>query len=293
LLVAWLPRRAVLGLSRSIGSAAFRLCGGLRRIALANLEVAFGAALPEKERERTAKESFRTAALVFLDLFWFGFRPRARLAAWVSLDGLVPEIREPGPAVAVTAHLGNWEILGQAVSMRAAALASVAAPLPNAVAGGLISRLRASSGLRIAPKRGAVRALVSALRAGGKAALLLDQNVLPRQGGVFVEFFGLPVPVSKAAHALAARTGAPICYGYCVAEDTGRYRVVCLPAFRAEKDGDTAGETTQRLARLIEASVREHPGQWLWMYKRWKYIPPGSDGQGFPFYARPPRAGER
>ena len=45
-------------------------------------------------------------------------------------------------------------------------------------------------------------------------------------------------------------------------------------------------ETTERCAQAIEAEVRARPELWLWMYKRWKYIPEGEEPDRYPFYAR-------
>jgi KDO2-lipid IV(A) lauroyltransferase len=34
-------------------------------------------------------------------------------------------------------------------------------------------------------------------------------------------------------------------------------------------------EDTRRLHALLEEVVREFPGQWLWIHRRWKTRPPG------------------
>ena len=39
------------------------------------------------------------------------------------------------------------------------------------------------------------------------------------------------------------------------------------------------------MTSLCESVVRERPEQWFWMYKRWRYIPRGRSGDGYPFYA--------
>ena len=54
---------------------------------------------------------------------------------------------------------------------------------------------------------------------------MLDQNTSEREGGIVVDFLGLPMPVSSAPAALAYRTGTTIMLGFCLPEPGGRYLV--------------------------------------------------------------------
>jgi len=296
LIIPPLPRPVVVRLSRWLGALGFRLSRRDRRLALANLDVAFGDRLSDAEKTAIARESFRTFALVVLDLFWFQMFSRARLARWVAFDASMDAYFPPGPTVAVTAHFGNWEVMGLATAARGAPPVSVAAPLNNPVVGRLLTRGRRGTGQAVVGKHGAVRALLRALRGGGKVALLIDQNTLPAEGGRFVEFFGLPVPMSAAAARLSRHTQSDILPAFCVPDEGGGYRACALPPYRPA--GNDEREATQRLAALLEDVIRADPGHWLWMYKRWKYVPPDGVRERYPFYAQPvdapaPRGGRR
>ena len=133
-----------------------------------------------------------------------------------------------------------------------------------------------------------MRRLLRELRAGAGTAMLLDQNTLPRDGGVFVPFFGLPVPISRAAVRLAARSGASIVPVFSVPEPDGTYRGYALEPVPVPRDADEDGMTAE-LAKMMEEQIRKHPGHWLWMYRRWKLVPEGHAGDGFPWYSRPIR----
>ena len=285
-----LPRGAVVGLSRGLAWTAFHLARGTRRVGMANLDLAFGDTRTDRAKRDILKSSFRTFALVMLDIFWFTRHSRARIERYVHLGEEARKILGPGPQMCVTAHLGNWEVLGQAVNAAGYAMHSVAAPLENPEVDALFVPMRQLTGQRILPKHGVLRAMLKVLRDGERVGILLDQNTKPSRGGVFFPFFGRPVPVAVGPAALALRTRSRITMGYCLPRRDGHYEVYVGAHFLPEQEGDGQEETDALTAQIlgkIEEAVRRDPGCWLWMYKRWKYIAPGSDPSAYPFYAHP------
>lgn len=295
----WLPIACALRLAPSLSRARLlwlaRLLGDLacccdrrgRRVAAANLTVIYGARATAWRRRRLVRASFRHAARVVLDLAWFSRDGRARFATWVELD---PALRawmsaRPG-GIVVTGHLGNWEAAGQAAAVAGFRLTSVAKRIGSARTTRRINRLRRQFGQQIVMSDGAIRGLLRALRAQEWVALLQDQATDPYQGGVWVDFLGLPASVSPAAARLALKLDASIGVIFAQALPHGRYRCRLLGTCEGHGDGDAAA-LTQRIADLLAAAIRRHPGQWLLMYKRWKRWPPGHDGAGYPFYSSP------
>lgn len=284
--VPLLPRRAVILLAHVAGTAGYFLCPRLRAITLANLEAAFGERLSVRQRRRIARRSFTHFGQVALDLFWFARWPHRRLTRWVRVDPTFRYLQEAGTSIAVTGHIGSWEVLGQAAALHGAAAMSVAAPLPNPYLHRMLTRMREQTGQKVVLQDGAIRKLFSTLRKGGRVALLLDQNTKPKEGGVFVPFFGLPVPVSSAVAELAVRTGARIVPAYCRLEPDGAYRIFARPPICAPADANVTDVTAQ-IAAALEQAIREDPGQWLWMYKRWKYRPDDTvPAERYPFYSK-------
>lgn len=283
--IPFLPRRAVLAMASVVGAGARLVNGRMRRLAMQNLIVAFGPELAPAEAGRILRDSYRTFALVMLDLFWFSRDCDRRLRRYVVFEESVRHYHAATPGIIVTGHLGNWEVVGQATGQIGQPIVSVARPLKNPWADVALGRMRRGTGQQTATRRGAVRVLLGALRKGGHIALLLDQNTLPHEGGLFVDFFGLPAPISLAPVTLARRSGAAIVVAMCRLGERGRYHVDCLPPLVVE--GLSDAEALQRTAHGLEQFIRTHPGQWLWMYKRWKYIPDGAPVGRYPSYARP------
>ena len=283
-----LPRRVVVGLARFAGRAACLLARRDRRIALANLRLAFGEALDDRQRARIVRACFERFALTALDYLWFSRDTRRRLARYVTFDeSLARWIRHGGPWIAVTAHFGNWELLGKYSAMQGLTLASVAKPVRNRDIDERVNAFRETMGQVVVPRQGALRTLMRVLKKEqGVVALVLDQDTRVEEGGVFVPFFGVPAPVSNAAALLALRLGVPVVPAFCRAEPGGYYRGYAHAALMPEDfAADDEKALTVRITAGIEAEIRAAPDQWLWMYKRWKRRQPGVDPARYPFYA--------
>lgn len=282
-----LSRPMAVGLAHVSGTLASIFSRHLRAVSLANLELALGDSLTPAERRRVVRRSFQSFALVLIDMFWFARDSENRIRTWVHFDPSFDAFMRSAPQVCVTAHMGNWEVLGMAFALRGFPLVSVAAPLENRRLDRLFIDLRKRTGQQILSKHGAVRGLMRALKEGGKVALVMDQNTKPSAGGVFVDFFGLPVPVSSAPAALALRTGAELRVGIMIPDRNGRYVATHHGRVdREDSDGETEAELTTRLAQVMVRLIREHPEHWLWMYKRWKYVGPNRARSEYPFYAK-------
>ena len=291
-----LPRRAILRLAHLLGGLGYLLMRRQRAVGMANLALALPDRTPEQHR-LILRQSLSSFALVVLDTCWLARDTQARLAGLVTFHPTFTDtILKPGAQICLTAHMGNWEVLGLAVSQKGFPLTSVTAPLKNPWIEDLSKDLRKLAGQQPVTKRGAVRSLLKVLRQDGKIALVLDQNTKPAQGGLFVDFFGLKAPISAAAAQLARRTGAPLIIGACVPDGHGRY--FTPPARIIDQTGLPAGEAeavyelTQRIAHGLEDLIRSYPAYWIWTYKRWKIRPDGEDPARYPFYTRPIRAGD-
>ena len=141
--------------------------------------------------------------------------------------------------------------------------------------------------------RGAVRASLKALREGYNIGILIDQNTKVREGGVFVNFFGLPVPCSQTPatfQRVCAQEGVKvrILVGASMREPDGSLLAQSQFLSKPESEYDPA-EMIQELMSITEEFIRKYPEQYIWMYKRFAHIPRDLDEETekkFPFYAR-------
>ncbi len=288
--VSFLPRHVLYMLAYISGTVVYYLVRRDRRIAHANLKIAFGDSLSLSERRRIILASFRHFALLTLDIFWFSRDTANRIRAHVRPGDGWHHYTGTAPLVCVTGHIGNWEMLGMGTAVLGYPMSIVATPLQNAYADEAINRVRESSGVKIVPRKGAVRVLLRALQRGdSRVALLMDQNTPPHEGGAFEKFFGLDAPISLAIELLVRHTHTKVLVGWCVPDGRGDYVIHMMPPFPVDGETMSPRDVTLRVIAQLEAAIRRHPENWLWSYRRWRQVPPDGDASKYPFYAGPYR----
>ena len=173
--------------------------------------------------------------------------------------------------------------MGLAVAHKGHPISSIAKPLRSSYVNERFIGWRGATGQTIVPVSGAMRGLMKAFKKKEHVAILLDQNTFADQGGVMVDFFDRSVPVAGAAAQLAIRFKTTIVttFSWCDAE--GVYHATVDDV----EMSDDPIVLTQAFTTALENQIRERPGSWLWMYKRWRVIPEGADPSRYPAYARP------
>jgi KDO2-lipid IV(A) lauroyltransferase len=242
----------------------------LRRTALKNLEMAGFAG-----RERITTAVFDSVARLVVSFARFPQITPANVNEWIRYEGVenFERARSHGKGVLIaTAHLGNWELSAFAHAYLTAPMHIVVRPIDNVKIDALVEQRRALSGNRVITKKDAARGILRALSAGDAVGILIDQNTTPEQG-VFIDFFGVKACAGTAFAKLAHHSGAAVVPGYALWSDAEQRYVLHFEP-EIEMSGDVQ-EDTQRVHARLEAAIRKHPGQWLWIHRRWKTRPSG------------------
>jgi Kdo2-lipid IVA lauroyltransferase/acyltransferase len=276
--VARLPAPLALAVGRRFGDLAALAMPRRRRLALANVALAFPE-LSGPARRRLARRSWQHLGMTLVELARLLGRPLEATLRELSLDGvehLQRVMAEHGRALVLTAHLGNWEYLTAAHRLAGYPLSVVVRPLDAPTLDALAAAMRRKTGVELIDKRGALRPVLEALRRGGLVGILLDQNAARRES-VFVPFFGRAASTSRSLALLAVRTGAPVLPIFIRRDGPARHRVVIEPPLAPSGQNDPEQaivELTARCTQVIEAAIRRTPEQWLWSHDRWRTRPP-------------------
>ena len=247
----------------------------LRRVGERNLAMA----MPELDaaaRHTILNGVFQSIARLLVTFAKFPSIRRENLDRWIRAEGYehFENALRPGHGVLfATAHLGNWELSAYAHALFASPMNVVVRPLDNPLIDSLVERRRTLTGNRILGKKDFARSILKALAANQAVGILVDQNTA-LDAAVFVDFFGIPASAANSFAKLAHHSGAAVIPGFALwSVEERRYVLRFGP--QIPMTGDAARDT-QAIHRLVEAAIREHPDQWLWIHRRWKTRPPGA-----------------
>lgn len=280
-------------LADAVAWVTYRILRYDRRVAMANLDLAFGDAMPLAEKRRIAKSAFRSLSRALASLFWAPNLTKDNFTKYVNIE---PKSLERMRAITAagrgilfcTPHLGNWELGSIVVGFYGLELLVVGEPTQNEAIGRKIFELRGVSGHKVVPPAFAVLKLFRQVAKGGATAMLVDVNGRRGRGGAWNDFFGVPVFNPTAVADLAMRTNAAIVMGIGWPDETGRVVLEFFDEIPAISTGDKAADQqriTDAITREVETFIRENPDRWLWTYKRWKRRPTEERGR-YPFYSK-------
>lgn len=198
--------------------------------------------------------------------------------ARITRDRLVVEggehliaLRDDGrPGICVSAHSGNWELGSVFANQIGLPLANIYRAPNNPWVDRLVRRARQPFGGQLLRKGSAgAKGLIATLLNGGHLGLLVDQKM---NDGIPVPFFGRPAMTAPAVAQLALRYGCPVVPAFVERLAGARFRLVILPPLTLPDTGDRAADVAAAMAiinQTVEDWIRAHPGQWLWLHRRW------------------------
>jgi KDO2-lipid IV(A) lauroyltransferase len=276
-LVSLLPRKVMVKTGRWFGGVGYRLWHTRRRVALGNIEHAFGPKKTHREKIRIARESFKNTGASVVELGWGVRRMNEavfrRVVDVTGLDLIREALSRNRGAVILPAHYGNWEIMANAVGYLNINAHFVAKRLKNAYLDKVINDYRCETGNRVIHTNGASKKMASVLKNGGVIATLLDQKVPVHEGGILVDFFGRKAATTPLLAELHLETNAPLILARCYPLKRGRCKLVFGPEIVFQPSGNRRKDIhdlTQACMAAIEAYIREDPQYWIWGHKRWK-----------------------
>ena len=278
LLARALPFPWTSALGAGVGLLAFQFMGRRRRIAIENITRALGPEIDGASARELARRTFAQIGRSFLDFLALPRLGLRGILARVELVGYEPVLewaRKGQGAVVLTAHYGNWEMLGASMRAMGAPMQYLLPPQSNEGSDSYFDGIREGLGIPSVKIGYGMRDALRALRSGAFLGMLPDQDA--RRVGIHVPFFGRPASTHTGPARLAYRTRSPIAIGLIEREKGARFRSRLIATLTPNMEEDESREVerlTRAINEAIEAGVRRRPDHWYWIHRRWKTPPP-------------------
>ena len=272
-LICFLPYAYVVKLGRSLGFLYWYIAPKQRRRGIRQLEERL--ALPEKEAAKVMRRLCGNLGQTFLEIMFTPKLDAQRSAQLVEIENrqyLEEAVARGHGVVFLTAHIGNWEWLGAALSMAGFPMTSVIKRQPNDQHTRLLNEYRERVGIEIFA-RGTTELLgaAKAMKKGKILGFLADQDA--GVDGIFLDFFGKPASTPLGPAVFARKFKAPVMPVFIVHKpDYSGHKVLIYPPLEYENTGeekDDLRRLTLKMTKLLEEVIREHPDEWIWFQKRW------------------------
>jgi len=175
------------------------------------------------------------------------------------------------PAVFISGHFANLEVQAAVILEAGIDCDITYRAMNNPYVDARVRRSRARYGVRLfAPKGGeGARELLTCLKRGQSVAMMNDQRY---DGGVAAPFFGREAHTNPAAVRLALRFGTFIQPLSIQRLRGARFRCVVHEPIVPVDTGDRTADIERGVAEInafMEARIRERPGEWWWLHRRW------------------------
>ena len=279
----WLAR-----LGRVLGLIAWRLDARHRRVAQANLQLAFGSEKSLSEIRAIVRENYCRLGEVVLCSARTAVMDHAQLRQCIVVVGLEKLLGRPSEPrrsrILALGHFGNFELFAHGTKyLPGWQMITTYRALNQPGLNRLVQERRLQAGCLAFERRHERKLLQEALRSGPvMLGLLSDQSA--GNSGLWLPFLGTPCSTTRAPAIMAIRHQMPLHAAICYRVGLGNWQVEIsdeIPTHDGRQQRTTA-DIMRDVNRVFEDAVRRDPANWYWLHRRWKQPPVKAD-------AGPPR----
>lgn len=271
-----LPLNIAYSVACAIADIRYYTAGREKRAIIENLKVVFGdRPIDEKKLEETGILVFRNFAKYLVDFFRFSKLNSGYIKTHVKVEGVsnVDKCLSRGKgAIVLSAHIGNWELGGSALSMVGYPVNAVVMTHKNKKVNDFFTRQRLTGSVRPIEIGATLRICFKTLKNNGILALLGDRDF--SKSGMRVKFFGKETLMPKGPAAFSYKLGSGIVPCFMVRERGDTFRLVFEEPIFPDCDGPEEAavkKITERYLPVIESYIKRYPDQWYMFREVWNH----------------------
>ncbi|MDE2214215.1 MAG: mitochondrial fission ELM1 family protein [Candidatus Omnitrophica bacterium] len=270
-----LPMRTSLWLGRVLGWLGYYCLSQKRKVVYANLKTVFAGERSPRQLRILSREVFVNFIQSVVELLCLPKIKRLGFQKFVELEGSehIDQGLSKGKGVIFLAiHSGSWElasIIGGVTNGSYHIVANEQPKLPQLDK--MLNEYRTIAGARVITAGGAGKGIIKVLQDNGIVSLVLDQG---GRTGLAVPFLGKTASMSTGAVRLALKYGCALCPVWIKRSAGGKHLLKVFPELSLVQTGDVEKDVEANVGaavRIFEGLLKEHPEEYLWFYKVFKY----------------------
>jgi KDO2-lipid IV(A) lauroyltransferase len=272
-IVTSVARSTAIGIGAFAGLVIYLVIPRQSKKALENLIIAYGSSKTRRELKQMNKRVFLALGRNLADVLRLPLVGKENLATMVSIRGrdkFDRAISEGKGLIAITGHLGCWELIPAYFSLSGYPVSVVARRVYDSKVDSIVRAFRSAKEIELVGDRNFSDAL-RCLARGRALGLLIDEKA--NSSGISVNFFGGRTRVTRGPVVLSMRARSPIVplaihRGY-----QGRHVIEVGDPIRVPRNGDlkTSIPSYARLcSKAVEAFIRKYPTEWVWMHDKFE-----------------------
>jgi KDO2-lipid IV(A) lauroyltransferase len=276
-LTARIPRKIALTVGAMLANLIFGLAKSDKRRTYDNLRLCLG--IKNKQYIADIAEGcFRHWGKSVIEVMQFPKLTRKEVNQLVVFEGrenLDSALKAGRGVVLLTAHFGNWELLGASLTLNGYPLNVIAREVRSEKLQKLMEAHRGAAGMKVIYRGASVKNGLRCLKRNEILGILPDVDT--QTDGVFVDFLGRLAYTPIGPVAIALKTQALIVPAFIIRQPDDSHRIVIEKPLKLQITGQKDVDiqvNTQLITKVIEHYVRKYPTQWVWMHQRFKTQPP-------------------
>jgi len=273
-LIRKLPVGLAFFLGRRIGDIVYCFDVKHKAISCFNIKRALGERISPAAAGAITRQFYRTFGENLIDIFLIPRMDKKYIARYIKFEGLdyISEGFKRGKGVIfLSVHAGSWE-LSNVISTRLGLDFSLFVRdqrYPRLEE--LLNSYRRQGTGKIIKRQAQTRELIRALRNNQAIGMTADQG---GKTGTQVKFFGLYASMPSGAVRLALEYDATLIPVFYARLEGPYLKVIIGPPFKIKRSGSPEHDISVNLQEVVgffERHILEHPKEYLWSHKIWKY----------------------
>ncbi|MBU0991475.1 MAG: lysophospholipid acyltransferase family protein [Proteobacteria bacterium] len=269
-----IPENTALSFGKKLGLFWFHVIRYRRSLVIDNLRKAFSQEKSEAEILRLARDNFIHYGIYLVEFLRLPGLDRDDLEKRIKIldtSHIEKALLKGKGLIVICGHYGNFDLMAIAQSIAGFDTYIITKKIRNKSINEYWQKIREDKGVKFLPKKKSLFAILRLLKQNKIIGMIFDQHMGGNKG-VNVNFFNRPASTMKAVAMIAVKTGTPVVPVFNWREDGIHYLTSGpeIPLVTGSTKDETVLFSTQKFNDVIEAFIRQHPEQWIWVHKRWK-----------------------